>query len=122
MAKRNQNGQFVGELKTQDADDKTMTETDFRKHETAVEELKAFLDSHTGIMLRMVLRSRRRAIVSVTHVKQEEAAAQLAKMQAFEEFSTLLVERLTERIQPDPAPASRKGGAPLTLNAATMPS
>jgi hypothetical protein len=121
MATRNQNGQFVGALKAQDADDKTFNETDFRKHETAVSELKAFLESDTGVMLRMVLRGRRRAIVSTTHVKPEEAAAQLAKMQAFEEFTALLVERLTDRIQPEQTPVSRKGGARPISNVAMMP-
>lgn len=122
MATRNQNGQFVGAQKDTESDDRTLTESDFRRNHIAVGELVAFLESDAGKMMRMVLRGRRRGMVKVVHVKPDEAAAQLAKIQAFEELVELITERLTLREETPTPPVSRKGGAggPLS-NVAMMP-
>lgn len=121
MSKRNANGQFTGAVKPEEVDDLTLTEEDFRLHPDASRELSAFLATNTGLMLRLVLRGKRRGMVKAVHVKAEEAAAQLAKVQAFEDLCELLTERLPKR-KDVPAPAaSRKAGNFDPRTHATMP-
>ena len=105
-----------------DADDKTLKEEDFRANSEAVNGLRNYLASESGIALRMVLREKRRKLVEVVNVKPDEAAAQLAKIQAFEQFVTLIIERLPHPIDPPAQPQSRKGGAQPRINTAIMPS
>lgn len=121
MAKRNDNGQFSGRDSVNDADDKTLKEEDFRANSDAVNGLRAYLASDSGIALRMVLREKRRRLVQVVNVKADEAAAQLAKIQAFEQFVELLIEKLPQAIEPPLPPQSRKGGAQPRINVAVMP-
>lgn len=121
MANRDENGQFMGKAKSHDADDKTLTESVFRSNPDAVRGLRDYIDSDSGIALRMVLRGRRRGLVKLTHVKPDEAAAQLAKVQAFEELVELIMERLPTALEAPPPPASKKGGAQPRTNPAIMP-
>ena len=122
MATQKGKGQSAGKNVESDADDKTLKEEDFRANSEAVNGLRNYLASDSGIALRMVLREKRRKLVEVVNVKPDEAAAQLAKIQAFEQFVTLIIERLPQAIDPPAQPQSRKGGAQPRINTATMPS
>jgi hypothetical protein len=123
MTERNAIGQFKGKARETDLDpdDDILSEDDFRLDHEAVAALAAFLDSPAGVKLRCVLRARRGMLVRATHVKPEEAAAQLAKVQAFEEFTELVLRTLRKRKEPPHQPQSQKGGAFRRVAAAAMP-
>jgi hypothetical protein len=102
-AKRNEKGKFVG-----DPDDGVLGEMEFCADTSAVEALAVFLASEAGQKLRWVLRQKRRALVAKAPTDPTAAAATLAKLQAFEEFTELIIDRLTKAKQAQRKTASSK--------------
>lgn len=109
--RRDAEGKFKAVRQTFVPGEGQISEHHFRNDALAVKEWSDFLDSETGIKLRRVLSCRRAMMLKAVSIKPDEAVAQLAKLQAFEEIAQLLIELLPTAIDRSPLPMSRKAGA-----------
>lgn len=81
----------------------------FRADGAAVEGLRAFLQSDTGIKVRRVLSWARHAELKAVPVRADEAASHLARLQGIERLATLLVEEMAAPLDvPDIIPPNSK--------------